>query len=173
MATKQSLINHVKQNGKNDLFYTPEIGIKPLLKYLDKQRFNTIWECTDSGVSNITKLLKKEGFNVISSDIVTGFDFLKNEPDFDFDCIITNPPFSLKDDFIKKCYEYKKPFALLLPITALEGVKRGSMYKDNGLEILVLDRRLCYMKNKKSCWFNSSWFCYQVLPEKLMFESIS
>ena len=37
-----------------------------------------------------------------------------------FDMIITNPPYSLKDEFIKKCYEWNKPFCLLLPITAFE-----------------------------------------------------
>ena len=75
------------------------------------------------------------------------FDFLQDIPDFDFDMIITNPPYSLKDEFIKKCYEYKKPFCLLLPITSLEGIERGKMYRENGIELLVFDRRCNFIYN--------------------------
>ena len=70
-------------------------------------------------------MLSSKGYNVIGSDITRGFDFLKNNMEQHFDMIITNPPYSLKDKFIEKCYEYGKPFALLLPLTALEGIKRG------------------------------------------------
>ena len=106
----------------NDEIYTPEIAIIPLLKYLPKDV--KIWECTDYGESNITKVLKEHGYNVISTH-KDNFDFLIDSPMFEFDMIITNPPYSLKDEFIEKCYQYQKPFALLLPITALEGIKRG------------------------------------------------
>ena len=52
--------------------------------------------------------------------------------------IITNPPYSLKDEFIKKCYEWKKPFCLLLPITALEGKVRGKCLEKMVLEYWFL-----------------------------------
>ena len=61
---------------------------------------------------------------------------------------------------------------MLLPITALEGVERGKMFRENGIELLVLDRRLNFMENKKSNWFNTSWYCYHVLPKQLIFETI-
>lgn len=94
--------------------------------------------------------------------------------------IITNPPYSLKDDFLEKCYEWKKPFCLLLPITALEGKKRGKMFREKGIEVLVFDGRVQFMENmikdydkkKSSNWFNTSWFCYNVLPKKLIFEEL-
>ena len=82
---------------------------------------------------------------------------------------------SLKDEFLKKCYEYKKPFALLLPLTSLEGINRGKMYRENGIELLVFDRRcnFIYDNAKKSNWFNTSWFCHNVLPDKLIFEELN
>lgn len=121
---KQALLQHTL----NDEIYTPEVAIIPLLKYLPKNI--TIWECTDFGESNITKVLKDKGYNVISTH-KENFNFLTDDPTFEFDMIITNPPYSLKDEFIEKCYQYKKPFALLLPITALEGIKRGGGYIEN------------------------------------------
>lgn len=162
---KHALIQHQI----NDEIYTPEIALIPLLKYLPKNI--KIWECTDFGESNITKVLKEHGYDVISTH-KSNFDFLSDKPSFDFDVIITNPPYSLKDEFIKKCYEYNKPFALLLPITALEGIRRGAMYKQYGLQLIVLDKRINFMKNKKSNWFNTSWFCWKLLNKDLNFERI-
>lgn len=162
---KQALIQHQI----NDEIYTPEIALLPLLKYLPKGL--KIWECTDFGESNITKVLKDHGYEVISTH-KTNFDFLTDKPSFDFDIIITNPPYSLKDDFIEKCYSYNKPFALLLPITALEGLRRGALYRKFGLQLIILDKRINFMKDKKSNWFNTSWFCWKLLKHDLNFERV-
>lgn len=159
----------LKQHTINDEFYTPEEAVIPLLKYLPKNLI--IWECTDYGESKITSVLRSHGYKVITTHKKT-FDFLTDKPDFEFDMIITNPPYSLKDDFLERCYQYGKPFALLLPITALEGVNRGGLYRKYGLQLIVLDRRLNYMKSKKSNWFNTSWFCYKILAKDLNFEKV-
>ena len=168
---KKAMIDYIK-NIKNDELYTPKYAIRPLLKYLPKKA--VIWECTDYGESNITSILCGGGYKVISTK-KEDFNFLLDKPAFNFDMIITNPPYSLKDEFIKKCYEYNKPFALLLPITALEGIERGKMYRKNGIEVLVFDRRCNFIYNdsKKSNWFNTSWFCWNVLPKQLIFEELN
>ena len=168
---KKAMIDYMKKE-KNDELYTPEYAIFPLLKYLPKNI--KIWECTDYGESNITKVLKENGYQVITTHKYN-FDFLIDKPDFEFDMIITNPPYSLKDEFLKKCYEYNKPFALLLPLTSLEGINRGKMYRENGIELLVFDRRcnFIYDNAKKSNWFNTSWFCWNLLPQQLIFEELN
>lgn len=165
---KKALINYI-QNPKYDELYTPQYALKPLLKYLPKDL--TIWEPTDYGKSNITKVLKENGYKVISTHL-DNFNFLTDIPNFDFDCIVTNPPYSLKDEFLQKCYEYDKPFALLLPITALEGTRRGRLFREYGIALIVLDQRIDFMNNKKSCWFNTSWFCWKLLSKQLNFEKL-
>lgn len=167
---KKAMINYI-QNEKFDDIYTPAYAIRPLLKYIPKGI--TVWECCDFGKSEITRLLKEHGCNVISTDKEE--NFFEYVPKEHFDMIITNPPYSLKDEFLKKCYEYKKPFALLLPLTSLEGIKRGKMYRENGIELLVFDRRcnFIYDNAKKSNWFNTSWFCHNVLPKQLIFEELN
>lgn len=163
---KKAMINYVK-NEKFDDIYTPGYAVKPLLKYIPKGI--TVWECCDFGKSEITRLLKEHGCNVISTDKEENFfEYIPNEH---FDMIITNPPYSLKDQFIKKCYEWNKPFCLLLPITALEGKTRGGLFRKYGIEVMVFDGRVEFIK-KKGNWFNTSWFCYKVLPEKLIFEEL-
>ena len=153
----------------NDEYYTPIYAITPLLRFLPKDL--KIWECTDFGDSNITKVLRENGYNVVSSK-KEEINFLTDKPNFDFDCIVTNPPYSLKNEFLQKCYEYGKPFALLLPITALEGKVRGGLFRQNGIEVMVFDKRINYLDNGKSAWFNSSWFCHGLLDERLKFEEL-
>lgn len=164
---KKTMINYI-QNPKFDELYTPRYAIEPLIKYLPKDKI--IWECTDYGNSNITKVLRENNIKVINTS-KSQLNFLTDKPDFNFDIIITNPPYSLKDEFIKKCYEYNKPFALLLPLTSLEGINRGKMFKNNGIELLVFDKRVDF-NGKGSCWFNTSWFCHNILPKQLMFEEL-
>ena len=123
---KRALINYI-QHEKYDEIYTPEYAVLPLLKYIPKEI--TIWECTDYGSSNITKVLNDNGYNVISTH-KKFFNFLIDDANFDFDMIITNPPYSLKDDFLERCYKYNKPFCMLLPITTLEGKRRGKMFRE-------------------------------------------
>ena len=165
---KQAMIDYMKKE-KNDELYTPEEAIYPILKYLDKNK--TYWECTDFGESNIRKILVENGFKVIATK-KEEFDFLKDDPLFKFDVIITNPPYSLKNKFIKRCYELNKPFMLLLPITALEGKERGKLYKENGLELIILNKRINFMKSKNNVWFNTSWFCHKVCDRQLNFEEV-
>ena len=172
---KKALINYIKKEKFDDI-YTPSYAIKPLLKYIPRNI--TVWECCDFGKSEITRLLKEHGCEVISTDKEE--NFFEYIPDKHFDMIITNPPYSLKDEFIKKCYEWGKPFALLLPITSLEGKFRGSLFRKYGIEVMVFDGRVQFMENmvenygkkKSGNWFNTSWFYWNVLPKQLIFEEL-
>ena len=175
---KKALINYI-QNEKNDELYTPLEAIKPLWKYIKNYIEKTetipeditIWEPTDFGESKITSFFKELGFNVISTH-KNNFDFLKDKADFNFDFIITNPPYTLKNEFLKKCYEYDRPFALLLPLTTLEGVERGKIFKEHDVRLIILNKRINFLNQKKSNWFNTSWFCYGLLTNYLNFEEV-
>ena len=169
LKIKKAMIDYSKKP-KYDFIKTPKYAVLPLLKYLPKEKL-TIWECADAGDSKITDTLKENGYNVINTDILTGFDFLKDTPDFNFDIIITNPPYSLKDEWLYKCYEYNKPFALLLPLTALEGITRGNMYRQNTISLIVLDRRVSFTGD--SSWFAVGWFLWKMdIGNKLYFEEL-
>lgn len=61
---------------------------------------------------------------------------------------------------------------MLLPITALEGKERGKLYKEKGIELVVLDKRINFMKEKKNVWFNTSWFCHRICNKQLNFERV-
>lgn len=145
-------MSKLKLMGKNhsDELYTPESAINILLPYLKKEWI--IWECA-YGTGKLAKSLENKGFKVIGYK-----DERFEEVDIkDFDCIITNPPFSQKIKFIETCYKWKKPFALLLPLTALEGIRMQKMFKDNGIQILFPRGRIDF-NGKKAPWFYTCWF---------------
>ena len=143
-----------------DELYTPDYAVIPILKYIPKN-VKVIWECTDYGKSNITKVLKQYGYEVITSH-KRDFDFINEIASFHFDMIITNPPYTFKDDFITKCYEYGKPFALLLPLTALEGKYRNSLYRTHGMSLIVLDKRINFIGFGNTNYYNTSWYVHGI-----------
>lgn len=157
---------------KYDNVYTPKYALFEIVKYLPKD--SIIWECANSNSKHenqITKFLKSKGFKVVETSIYEGFDFEVYEPDFEFDVILTNPPYSLKDGFLKRCYYHGKPFALLLPATALGDQKRVKMYQEHGIQILVPHARIDFT-GKGSPHFHASWFCWKLLPEQLIFYDL-
>jgi hypothetical protein len=161
---KQAMVESSKLP-KYDEFFTPPYAVTPLLPYLPR---DTIWwEPTDTdGKSGIASTLRVHGLNVIS----TSCDFFDIQPPAGVTGIITNPPYSLKDEFLRRCDELEMPFALLMPVTALEGVQRGDLYRKYGIDIMVLDRRVEF--TGKSVWFNTSWFTYKILPSTLVFSRL-
>lgn len=167
MSSLKTHIDYVKR-GPCDELYTPDHAIKPLMPYLEK--FSTFWEPTDHGESNITSQLLNAGKCVFCTHIDQEEDFLTTTTEAD--CIVTNPPYSLKDKFLDRAYELGIPFAFLLPTTALNGLKRGKTFRKHGAEILVLDKRIDF-NGKGSVWFPVSWICWKVLPEKLIFAEVA
>ena len=143
--------------GNVDDFQTPRNAIYPLLKFLKKDWL--IWECA-CGKGNLTDALNDFGFNCIATDILTGADFLKWKPE-KFDCIITNPPYSIKEKFLERCYELGKPFALLLPLTTFETRKRQKLFEKHGVQVIFFDKRINFETpsgNGSGSWFATAWF---------------
>lgn len=171
---KEGLMQAVEYNE----LYTPKQGVYPIIPYLDKEK-DIIWECTSNinndKTRNIAKVLRSQGFQVIETHIETGFDFLTDEPDFEWNKIISNPPFEHKNKFLKRAYElcYKehnppKAFAFLLPLVALGSVGRSKMYAEYGVQYIVLGNRINFLrkKGKKSGnWQETGYICYNMIQE--------
>ena len=160
------------KRGAFDELYTPNEAVEMILPYIPNG-VKTIWECTAIKESRIVKVLRDAGYNVITTHIEDGQDFFKYEPEF-YDMIITNPPYSLKDKFLKRAYDLKKPFMFLLPLTTLEGIERGKMFDKNGIQMLIPNKRFNFKPEKNSgAWFQTSWFCFGCgLGSQLNFVSL-
>lgn len=157
------------KQGSPDDFQTPKYALYPLLPYLKKDWI--IWECA-CGDGNLVKEFERLGYKVVGTDIKQGQEYDFRYSKFEqFDVIVTNPPFSFKDEFLTRCYELGKPFALLLPLTAFEGKIRQSLFKKYGVQVIFFDRRVNFKtpSGKEShCWFMSGWFTNGLNLEKDM-----
>ena len=178
MATTKNPKKYWSKREKFDLpdeCYTPENAIYPLIDFLKKDWI--IWDCA-FGTGMLAEHFNKFSFNVVG---IKDYNFLKEDSDkiANFDIIITNPPYSVKDLFLERAFEIDKPFAFLLPLTTLEGIKRGKMFKDKNIQLIIPNRRFNFAnpegrKNKSSCWFATAWFCYKLnLPEQLNFIELN
>ena len=93
-----------------------------------------------------------------------------------YDYIISNPPFSCKDEVLKRLYELDQPYAMLLPLPTLQGQKRFPYIKD--CEALIFDKRVQYFKDieqtevSKGASFGSIYICKNFLPNDLIFKEL-
>src|SRR5450759_1317458 len=152
------------KNGPNDEYYTPAAAVELILPFIPKS-VKTIWECTAVKESQIVKVLRLNGYNVIPTHINEGFDYFNDEPE-DYDLTITNPPYSCKDQFLQRAFNLGKPFMFLLPITTLEGFKRNKMFRDNGIQLIIPDRRFSFKSKGNGAWFQTSWFTHGLNLDK-------
>jgi hypothetical protein len=166
-------------NSGNDEFYTPKYAVQPIIKYLKLNGFQKVWCPFDTQQSWFVQLLEKDGFSVTISHINNHGNFFELEPP-NCDCIVSNPPYSIKGQILEKLFKLQIPFAMLVGIVGLfESQDRFNMFKNNKFEILYLDKRVAYFKDyndqKPSLNppFSSVYVCSQILPQQICFESIN
>lgn len=123
LALKRTINNGIlrcDRTEKGDEHYTPFYAVEPLLKYIPEDK--TVWCPFDEEWSAYYRLLKECGYCVVRSSLSEGQDFFSYEPET-WDIIVSNPPFSKKDRVLERLYSFGKPFAVLMPLMALQGRK--------------------------------------------------
>jgi hypothetical protein len=160
----------------NNEFYTPEYAIYPIAKYIKPK--SIIWCPFDTEESFFVKIFRKLGHKVIATHISTGTDFFNCEtPDCDY--IISNPPYSVKSEVLKRLFDIGKSFAMLVGVVGIfESKKRFEMFKNNQFEVMYFEKRIAYFKSyneqKPSLNppFSSVYICHNILPKQIMFENL-
>ena len=146
------------KRGPYDELYTPAEAIRYLLPHIPT---GTIWESAP-GKGNIVKLLQRAGHKVVWSVD----DYFGWEPPR-WDIQITNPPFSIKAKWMNRANQLGKPWALLLPVTALGS--RACQLELEECQALFLPRRIDFT-GKRAPWFSVAWFCRDFhLPYQMCF----
>lgn len=96
-------------------------------------------------------------------------DFFKTEPPEKCDLMISNPPFNIQNEIIKRSFELfdsgkVKSFALLLPLSTLETPYRAEIFEkhEDKLSIIIFRRRIKFLNKKTS--FNKAccWICCNI-----------
>lgn len=164
-----------RQTKESDIQFTPDYVAKAIIKYVPPWT-DTIWCPFDNDNSAFVRLLRETGYKVIATCLENGQNFFTYEPNENYDLIISNPPFSLKDEILARLTELGKPYAMLLPLPTLQGQKRFDDLKN--CEVLVFDKRISYWQDeartqmKTQPAFASIFICKDFLPERLVFERL-
>lgn len=138
-GTSLSGTSTTRERVEDDYYATPYVGTQMLLDNVDFTG-NFLEPCVGGG--HIADVIKKyyDKADVLGSDLVDrGYpntlvaDFLTYDFDRKFDNIITNPPYSLAQEFLEKGMEVVNnngKIAMFLKIQFLEGAKRREMFKN-------------------------------------------
>ena len=164
--------------GTYDECQTPPYALEPLYPYLNIS--DKIWECA-AGKLVLAIELGRKGYTVIHSDItdeVVPVNFLEVLRGIG-DVIVTNPPYSIKYEWLERCYSLGNPFALLMPVEMLGTAKGQRLFDKYGIEVIFMSPRVdFYMPNKGyeggGAQFPTAWFTWGLnLPQQINFVQLN
>ena len=119
--------NTAYKRAASDFYPTPPDVTVALMRFLGLDKRTIIWEPA-CGEGHMVRVMEAMGYLVIGTDIQSGDDFLTT-PLMDCDWIITNPPFSQSEAFIRRCMEHGKAFCLLLKSQYWHAKKRKPLFE--------------------------------------------
>ena len=158
--------------GSNDECYTPDYGVKPILKYIPEDA--VVWCPFDTQESEFVKQIEKQN-EVTYSHIGTGRDFFEYEP-FEWDVMVSNPPFTNKRKYFERALSFNKPFALIMTNTWLNDSAPKQLFMDKDLQLLMFDKRMKFIspdgRNNDKITFSSSYYCWNMLPKQIVMETL-
>lgn len=151
-----------------EYYPTPKSLVWELLKVEEFPK--EIWEPA-CGEHAISEALEAAGHIVKSTDIRSGTDFLTTQEKVP--CIVTNPPFNLWDEFVRKAKQSCDRFAFLGKITLLAAHRRHKNGIWTGLKrLLVFDRQIDYHAPKRDDglfhkgYLATGWFVWDMSWEE-------
>lgn len=119
-----------KSKDYSDLYSTPEIALDKLFEVVDFSTDEKYFEPC-AGIGIVSEYLRNRGLYVVTNELFEhGYtteyneDFLNTDIEFNYDTIISNPPYKLANEFVNKGFECTKEQYLLLRLQFLESKKR-------------------------------------------------
>ena len=153
---------HTKTFTKHDDYMTPDYAWKDIKEYIPKVK---IWEAFyGNGESGIT--LQSMGFDVIHEPI----DFFDDDELPEYDCIVSNPPYSDAKPIMERLAKLDKPFILIMPSSKINTSYFRENYMNKGLQIIIPRKRIHFIKlvdgktvkGKSVCNFDCFYYCYKM-----------
>lgn len=159
---KDSSLDHVA---------TPRYVVEDIYERIDIYSYNQIWFPFNNYDSEF-KLKADElklTYHATHKFDDCGNDFFTTLPPDNCDLMISNPPFGLQNDIIKRSFELVeygliKSFALLLPLSTLETKTRAVMFEkyEDELSIIIFKNRIKFIGHTTSFNKGCCWVCYNI-----------
>jgi hypothetical protein len=152
---------HTKTFLKHDDYMTPKSAWENIKHLIPKDKL--IWEAF-YGDGKSGNYLKELGFNVIHEPI----DFFENDLG---EIIVSNPPFSLSKEIMKRLKELDKPFIIIMPSSKINTSYFRENFMNKGLQIVIPRKRIHFEKLvegekpknwKNACNFDCFYYCYKM-----------
>tara|TARA_R100000388_G_C7205820_1_gene140954 strand:- start:162 stop:716 length:555 start_codon:yes stop_codon:yes gene_type:complete len=174
---KNKLIKQGKMvinKSKGNEYYTPKKIWEKIIHLLPKDKI--IYEpFNNSKYPESLKnhqTLKDLGLNMRPLKIYneeTGENDFFDDDGTEWDLCISNPPFSVKQDIIKRLVKLDKPFVLIVPTNTISCQYVSDIGKD--IQLILLKKRINFanylIKDGKSrCCFPTLFLCYKMDLEK-------
>ena len=151
------------QRADNDLYETPEWVTQVIVPYLPE---DFIWEPA-AGNGKMVNVLRRAGFIVLDTDTTRGVDFTLEITSGDIRAIVTNPPYSIAAQFVRKALELTKPhrgFVAMLLRTDFDHAKtRADLFSNCPMfaKKIVLTRRIVWFERDGAApSFNHAWYIW-------------
>jgi len=146
---------------ESDNYETPAWAIEELVGKLKLHPEDRIWSPFRGDTGNNVKFMKKLGLNISENDSVDFFDY---EPE-NWQLLIDNPPFSIKNKIVRRALSFNKPVILILPLLCSRNkwVKELMREYNATLTLAMPSRRINFeVKGKPTFWatFETAWFCW-------------
>jgi len=149
---------------KLDDYNTPLYVWEMLLDYLNLDKNTKIYEpFYSNGVAK--NYLAKLGYNNVIHENMNFFD---NYDKYDYEIIISNPPYSIKKNILKTLYNIDKPFVLIVPTAIISKLYMKTIFgKDiDKLQFIIPNRRIQFERldgyNQKRTAFDTIFLCYKM-----------
>jgi hypothetical protein len=164
---------HTNAERGHDLYETPSVAVEALLRV--EQLPYRIWEPA-AGRGAIANVLRAHGHDVVAQDLIDhgvagqlgDRDFLLEfEPPPGCDCLVTNPPFKIANEFVAHALELCPRVVMLLRLAFYESERRRGILEGRGLaRVHVFRKRLPMMHRdlwagrKANSGMAFAWFCW-------------
>jgi len=157
---KTNRIGDTKKVSGYDVCQTPPHALEPLLPLIPKDWL--IWESAHGPEFLLADALISNGYNVTMSDLADGehYNFFTFQPNH-WTMQVTNPPWSIKYEWIEHSFELDRPFALLVPYETTFAAKFRNIatrYHNRpwSVDVLIPERRINF-KMPNTGWGIVEW----------------
>lgn len=175
MKPKENKKGDITKVAGYDACQTPAYALKPLLHYLPIE--SVVWESA-CGKYMLAAELLMQCTEVVATDLLYGYNFFEKDPGR-WDIQVTNPPYSIKFQWLERSYELGRPFALLMPVEMLGTKTAQKLFKQHGIEVIFMSPRVdFYMPNVgwegKGAQFPTAWYTWGLnIGQQMTFVDIS
>ena len=135
-----AMLNKTKTSTNDNEFYTYKEDWEAISQYIPKDK--VVWE----PFSNNDEFEGPQYLKSICKEVITGTGNFFECDIPKCDCIVSNPPFSIKKEILQRLKELDKPFILILPTLSLQTKYMKKIFGGDELQVIMPTAKMFFYK---------------------------